>query len=92
VWINDTAGHSEFVSGSIALNTAQRHLYGDGTDARPTWMRLLEHELGHIVGLDHVSDPRSLMYPQVQPTSVLTRGDRIGLRRVGGQCADAGRP
>jgi hypothetical protein len=92
VWVTHASGRAEFVSGSITVNTAHGHLYGTGSDGRPSWARLLEHELGHVVGLDHVADRRSLMYPQVQPSSRLTRGDHIGLRRVGGHCAHAGRP
>ena len=38
------------------------------------------HELGHLVGLDHVDDPRELMYPR--PTvqgDDFADGDRRGL-------------
>jgi Matrixin len=51
---------------------------------------VLLHELGHIMGLNHVRDPDQLMYSGRHPNfSVRTfgRGDLEGLRRLG---ADAG--
>jgi matrixin len=51
---------------------------------------VLLHELGHIMGLDHVRDPDQLMYSGRHPNfSVRTfgRGDLEGLRRLG---TDAG--
>ncbi|GAA4380757.1 hypothetical protein GCM10023146_41520 [Nocardioides caricicola] len=87
VWVTDGDGRSEFVTGSVAFNRSQVGLYGDGTDDRPTRLRLIEHELGHIVGLKHVHDPRSLMYPTLEAVGGLTSGDRKAMRRVGGTCA-----
>jgi matrixin len=46
---------------------------------------LLLHELGHAVGLQHVSYRREVMYPVVGSVSPggYTRGDRAGLLKVG---------
>jgi hypothetical protein len=51
---------------------------------------VLLHELGHIIGLDHVKDPDQLMYTGRHPDYGLTGfgdGDLEGLRRLG---TDAG--
>jgi hypothetical protein len=47
---------------------------------------VLLHELGHIMGLDHVRDPDQLMYSGRRPNfsvSVFGAGDLEGLRRLG---------
>lgn len=57
---------------------------GLGTGARRT--NLLLHELGHAVGLQHVSDTRQQMYPTLSSTSpqgYAISGDKIGLAKVG---------
>jgi predicted Zn-dependent protease len=46
---------------------------------------LLLHELGHAVGLRHVSDDSQVMYPVIGKTSPAgyAAGDRTGLAKVG---------
>jgi len=46
---------------------------------------LLLHELGHTMGLQHVSYPHEVMYPVVSSLSAggYTLGDRTGLSKVG---------
>jgi len=45
------------------------------------------HELGHLVGLAHVSDPTQLMYPQSSGVLDLAAGDLTGLAQLGaGEC------
>ncbi|SDP40407.1 Matrixin [Pedococcus dokdonensis] len=56
---------------------------GTGTGLRRT--NLLTHELGHAMGLQHVSDTRQQMYPVLRTTSpkLYYSGDRYGLTKVG---------
>lgn len=51
---------------------------------RPTRGATLIHELGHAVGLDHVRDPRQMMYPApTRHAASYARGDLEGLAEVG---------
>ena len=61
----------------------------DATDRLPltgplSWQAVVLHELSHVVGLGHTSDPRQLLAP-VLPRHLagLQAGDRAGLTRVG---------
>ena len=72
--------------GFVVLDTPQAMKQlsaGFGTGARRG--NLLMHELGHAVGLQHVSDPKQLMYPTLMRTTPngYAAGDRTGLSRLG---------
>lgn len=43
----------------------------------------VQHELGHLVGLAHVSDPGELMFPEEIGNTTFGPGDREGLWRLG---------
>ncbi|HEX3622299.1 MAG TPA: matrixin family metalloprotease [Acidimicrobiales bacterium] len=52
-----------------------------------TWGRIVLHELAHVAGLGHTSDPGSLMYPDaaqqtIRPTG-FSKTDLTGLRYLG---------
>lgn len=72
-----------YVSGDIALDAAQ---LGDDLSMHRI---VLLHELGHLLGLDHVDDPHQIMYPEIRESvAVLGAGDLNGLAVVGaGACA-----
>lgn len=80
-------GEPVFVTGQIVLN-ADKTLLPMFEDRHASWGAVLLHEIGHLVGLDHVDDPVQLMAPTPGFGEVqLGEGDRAGLRAVG---ADSG--
>jgi hypothetical protein len=83
-----TADQDQYFGGIIVIDAdaTARHGFGD----RYAHGSVLLHELGHIMGLDHVKDPDQLMYSGRFPNVAVhdfAPGDREGLRRLG---ADAG--
>jgi hypothetical protein len=71
----------QFVSGWIAVNQLDPNPPGwdEPGDQGPTVL----HELGHIMGLDHVSSKAELMEPSGGLVTDLGPGDREGLAQVG---------
>jgi predicted Zn-dependent protease len=49
---------------------------------------ILDHELGHVVGLGHVQDPHELMYDEQLERTTFGPGDLQGLARVGSVACD----
>lgn len=75
-------GSPVFVTGSIVLN-ATEHL-DNGFGAGKTWGKVLIHEWGHVLGLDHVENPAQVMHPDlVSSPAVWGNGDLAGLRLLG---------
>ena len=80
------AGSSDeaYVTGEVIFDT-------DLTGLRPgfgpglTRGNLALHELGHVVGLDHVQDRGQVMYPSISPSSPdgYAGGDLAGLTQLG---------
>lgn len=84
---DDYAGELEFLTGMVALDSHQ--LAPLMTDpAGPEQVRaIIVHELGHLVGLAHVVDPRELMHSANVGLVDLGPGDREGLAHLGsGRC------
>ena len=70
------------VTGQVALDEDQ--LTEEGGNA--VYLVML-HELGHLVGLEHVKDPTQLMYPELGTQQGLGPGDLRGLAFAGaGDC------
>ena len=82
-----SSGLWHLVTGSVFVD---RDAFGlrSGTNRAPSWLGILRHELGHLVGLNHVDDPGQLMYPVTSTVRTYASGDRTGLALLGqGACA-----
>lgn len=78
-----SASPGVFVTGQVVFATGLELDPGFADRAR-TWGPTMLHELGHLVGLDHVEDPGQLMYPYAgDGAGQLGAGDRAGLAAVG---------
>jgi hypothetical protein len=91
VIVQDATGYGTYVTGTVWLDAPQfaADLTDEPSSALPKLRGVVMHELGHAMGLEHVSDPGQIMYPDVQPqTTTLGEGDRRGLAALGrGRCA-----
>jgi hypothetical protein len=80
--VENSSGELVYVTGTISLN-ADREL-SSGFSAGRTWGKVVLHELGHILGLDHVDDPTQVMHASlVSSPARWGTGDEAGLRAVG---------
>ena len=72
-------------SGMVVVDPAATAALRSGFGSGRTRGSVLLHELGHVVGLQHVGDRGQTMYPSVSDTSSGSygAGDRAGLRAVG---------
>jgi len=70
-----------YVSGWIALNADDPN--PPGFDLPGQQGPVLQHELGHLMGLGHVNDPTELMHPSGGNVVDFGPGDLEGLRRLG---------
>ncbi|MCU1431160.1 MAG: peptidase and matrixin and adamalysin [Actinotalea sp.] len=79
-------GVTHLISGVVHLDT---ELLVDGPRTPPTaWVPVLRHEIGHVLGLDHVDDPAQLMHATSMRAQTFQTGDLAGLARLGaGRCA-----
>jgi hypothetical protein len=88
-------GREAFVTGQVVLNAARTDLRPGFGDRAHAWGATLLHELGHLLGLDHVEDAAQLMAadPGSGPVA-LGAGDLAGLAAVGaaGGCVAAPPP
>lgn len=67
-------GVRRYVIGQVTLDTSEK----DSFESR----MVLEHELGHVLGLDHTSDSSQLMYAGYHGQRGLGKGDIAGLKRL----------
>lgn len=90
----DEGGVRTFVTGQVLLN-ADKRLAPGFVDRHASWGAVVLHELAHLVGLDHVEDPRQLMHPAPGFGPVeFGDGDLAGLAAVGadGGCLEVPEP
>jgi hypothetical protein len=80
-------GSVVYVSGEITLDGPQlsQILAEPGGPAQV--QAVIEHEVGHVLGLAHVNDPGQLMYPTGGRVTDYASGDQVGLEALGrGRC------
>lgn len=73
------SGFRQFVSGVVVLDTASF----DQIEDPAVRQAIVDHEFGHLVGLDHVQDPSQLMHPEGARNLVYGTGDLAGLALLG---------
>ncbi|MEZ2389374.1 matrixin family metalloprotease [bacterium RCC_150] len=76
------SGPKTYVTGSLDLDAPQiTELLAHPGGANYV-SAVIQHELGHVVGLDHVQDPVQLMYPEIGAPDGLAAGDLDGLYKL----------
>ena len=75
----------KIVRGFVVIDPTTTSSYRSGFGTGTTIGALVLHELGHAVGLDHVTDASQLMYPTLSRSTVAqyATGDLAGLTAVG---------
>ena len=80
-------GPKSFVTGSLELDAPQIAEDLDRAEGAAYATAVILHELGHVMGLEHVDDPAQLMYPEIGAPDGLADGDLNGLYELGrAQC------
>lgn len=85
----DPAGRApaRYVTGAVVLDREWFRSAATTAPGRAQALAVLKHELGHLVGLDHVDDPGRLMSPVYRSLTDWSVGDRAGLAAMGaGPC------
>ena len=79
---------SAYVTGAVELDAEQMTSILKTRNGNEVVRAIVLHELGHLVGLDHVTAASQLMYPQSQPgVTDFGAGDLTGLAALGrGAC------
>ncbi len=89
VAVTTVDGPVTYVSGMVALDAPDLQRILDEEDEGSQIVEdIVLHELGHLLGLDHVDSAAELMYPEGQPdVHGYQQGDLTGLSRLGqGAC------
>ena len=76
-------GPKTFVTGSLELDAPQITEELRQPDGELYATAVILHELGHVMGLEHVDDPRQLMFPEIGTPEGLAVGDLNGLHELG---------
>lgn len=78
-------GELRYVTGIVALDAPQLTQVLARPDGAAQVQAVVMHELGHLVGLDHVSDPNELMFDENVGRLGFGPGDLEGLAALGSQ-------
>jgi hypothetical protein len=76
-------GPKRFVTGSLELDAPQIAEDLDRPQGAGYATAVILHELGHVMGLEHVDDPTQLMYPEIETPDGFNDGDLNGLYELG---------
>jgi hypothetical protein len=80
-------GRLHYVSGGVTLDSASFAALDAQPEGASLQRAIVLHELGHLIGLAHVSDPAELMYADNVGHLDYGPGDRTGLAQLGsGPC------
>lgn len=80
-------GELRYVTGQVTLDKDAFAEIARRPNGEAQEQAILYHEFGHLVGLDHVRDPRQLMYASNTGQLDFAAGDLAGLAKLGnGQC------
>ncbi|MBE7325255.1 hypothetical protein IEQ44_11375 [Nocardioides sp. Y6] len=74
-------GQMRYVTGTVALD--RDYFDSLGPADLPMAQAVVDHELGHLVGLGHVDDPNELMHEDSLQRWTYGPGDREGMARLG---------
>lgn len=78
------SGPEVYVTGVVSLDATQLPGILDQRNGEQVVRGIVLHELGHLVGLDHVADEGQLMYPEARRgASDFASGDLTGLVQLG---------
>lgn len=86
----EEGGWSRYVTGAVTLDTDDRAELAAARGLDPETVRraTLLHEIGHLLGLDHVDSPYELMQPHNSGITDYAAGDQAGLAALGsGRCS-----
>ena len=88
VGVKTPEGRLVYVTGTVTLDGPALGAVLSGSRRGEAHVQgLIQHELGHLVGLDHVDDPAQLMNPRGGHQTDFQSGDVTGLMQLGaGPC------
>lgn len=73
-------GRAYYVTGSVVLDI---DVFDNERTAPEQLQAIVDHEFGHLVGLDHVDDTTELMYSETVGVQQFAEGDLRGLAKIG---------
>lgn len=87
-WLELPRRASAYVTGAVTLDGPQIAEILQQPTGHEQARAIIQHELAHLLGLDHVDDPAELMHPVGRPEVVaFGPGDLTGLAELGqGEC------